>query len=67
MSLSVKRIEKLPKDRICQFCKYWQAVEKSPRPWGHCSNQEVIKRVDVDQNIKDFSPDFDFGCRFWEE
>lgn len=67
MLFSVKSSTKSKKDSIRQFCKYWQMVKKSPRPWGHCSNQEEIRRVDSDQSIKDFSPDFDFGCRFWEE
>lgn len=67
MSLSMEKIDKMQKEQLCQFCKYWQAAEKSPRLWGHCTNQEVIRRVDADLIIKDFSPDFDFGCRFWED
>ena len=54
------------KEKLCQQCKFWTLGGKKPRPWGSCRNEEAIKRVDVDLKIKDFSPDFDFGCRFWE-
>ena len=58
--------QKTEPERICQSCKSWTLSGKNPRPWGNCMNEEVIQRVDSDLSIKDFSPDFDFGCRYWQ-